>query len=542
MRVHWLLLPLLALPAVAADPPKHRVEGDAAVAARRVLLEHCSACHGDPDKQKRQGRLYVNDWTALVGNAGDTGKISFVSLDTDDTRSQVVEFMKDGSMPPGGRKPVPKEEVAAVENWIKLGAPQYPATFDDDTVLRLISEDIGRVEKEKGKEYVQNVRYASLAHLVDKKGADLAAAEAELVTALTGRAIGDEIRLTKGRFDAVSKSRKDDPGAIPRPIFGKAVRPVAGSAGTVYRLDLKELRWDGGAKLLFQTTKAGTAEGDFRMKPFDLIQLEYPYSHPGSEPARVESGRLAVEAMNAHRNKPGAKDPLAQLRAVPFVRGDWLAKALWQKGKPTALADDLDSLGELAEELGKTTDDRVGTGPDFVPFEGGVKVPDATDPPVWAWYQPAVAPVNPPFNFSVAPDASPPFQVHQKVRLLGDSDKPAAVSLVEVQADYVDVLLFGEERNRRPTAEVGKNTPIAPKADGKIQLDLIEANAGKPLFYVLHASPQAGPHREPVVVRSRHEKSAVWRLLPNEADASAGRGPLVRQVLRIELAAKKKMD
>ena len=116
------------------------------------------------------------------------------------------------------------------------------------------------------------------------------------------------------------------------------------------------------------------------------------------------------------------------------------------------------------------------------------------------------------------------------------------MSLVEVQADYLDVLLFGDERNRRPTVEVGKNTPVAPKADGKIQLPLIQDNAGKPLFYVLHASPQASPHREPVVVRSRHEKSAVWRLLPNEADAAAGRGPSVRQVLRIELAAKKKMD
>lgn len=536
MRFHWLLLPLFALPALAADPPKHRLDGDAAVAARRVLLEHCAACHGDPDKLKRQGRLYVNDWTTLVGNAGDAGPISFVTLDKDD-RSQVLEFMKDGSMPPGGRPLVPKEQIAAVENWISRGSPEYPPTFDNDTVLRLIAEDIGRVEKEKGKEYVQHVRYASLAHLVDQKGADLAAAEAELLTALAGRTHADRIRLTKDRQDTLKQLAK---GTGTPQVLGKAVRPVVGSAGTVYRLDLKELNWDGGGKLLFEFTKVGLAEGDFRMNPFDLIQLEYPYSHTPTDPDRKKAADAAVAAMNAHRNKPGTKDPLAQLRAVPYVRGDWLAKALWQKDKPTPLADDLDSLGELAEALGKTTDPRAGTGPDFAPFQGGVKVTDATAPPVWAWYQPSVAPAAPPFNFAATVDGVPPFQANQKIRLIGDSDKPVAVSLVEVQADFVDALLMGETNNPRPTTEVGKNTPVAPKGDGKIELSPVGANVGKPIFYLLHASPQTSPHLEPVVVRSKHKESAVWRVLPNEADAAAGRGPTARAVVRVEL--KKKVD
>ncbi len=535
MRSCLLLLPLLALPALAADPPKHRADGDAAVAARRVLLDHCAACHSGPDK-KPFGRVLVNDWSALVGNAGP---IPFVSQDNEDLRSQVVEFMTDGSMPPGGRKPVPMEQIAAVENWIKRGAPEYPTAFDDDTVLKVIAADIARVEQEKGKEYVQHVRYVSLAHLVDMKEAALAAAEAELFTALAGRTHGDQIRLTKTRHEVLKK----EPAAGTPAVLGKAVSPVAGSAGTVYRLDLKELRWDGGGKLLFEEVKTGSREGDFRMRPFDLIQLEYPYSHTPTDDARKKATDAAVADMNAHRNKTGAKDPLAQLRAVPFVRGDWLAKALWKDGRPTPLADDLDSLGELAEGLAKTTDDRrVGTGPDFVPFAGGPKVTDATAPPVWAWYQPAVAPAAPPFHFTVAVEGSPPFQMHQKVRLLADSDKPTAVSLVEVQADFVDVLLFGDEKSRRPTADVTKNTPVAPKADGKIELSLIDANAGKPIFYLLHASPQATPHREPVVVRSKHEKSAVWRVLPHEADAAADRGPPVRQVLRIEVTPKKKMD
>jgi len=532
MRFHWLLLLLFTLPALAADPPKHRADGDAAVAARRVLLEHCSACHGDPDKQKRQGRLYVSDWTTLVGNAGDSGPISFVSLDKDDFRSQVLEFMTDGSMPPGGRKPVPKEQIAAVESWVKRGSPEYPTLFDDDTVLRLIGEDIGRVEKEKSKEYVQHVRYVSLAHLVDKKGADLATAEAELLTALAGRTHADQIRLTKARQEVLKKLAK---GTGTPQVLGKALRPVAGSAGTVYRLDLKELGWDGGGKLLFEWTKSGTAEGEFRMKPFDLIQLEYPYSHTPTDDGRKKAADAAVAAMNAHRNKTGAKDPLAQLRAVPFVRGDWLAKALWQNDKPTPLADDLDSLGELAEALSKTTDDRAGTGPDFVPFAGGAKVTDATAPPVWAWYQPAVAPANPPFNFTFAVEGANPLRKGESFKLTGDSDKPVAVTLVEVQAEFVEVIAFGGERSPRATVDVTRNTPVSPKANGRLSPTIITANGSKPLFYLLYASPQASPHREPVVVRSKHKESAVWRVLPNEADAAADRSPPARQVARIEV-------
>ena len=234
MRSLFTLL-LLALPAVAADPPAHRADGDAAIAARRVLLAHCSACHGDPDP--KHGRLKVSDWGTLTGS----GTVPFVALNMGD-RSQVLDFMTDGSMPPGGRKPVPREEVATVRAWIERGAKPFPDGFDDEAVLKMIADDVSRVEKEKGKEYVQFVRYVSLAHLADKKGADLAATEAELLTALVGRTHGATIRLTKAKLDAAKK----EPAAGTPNLYDKAFRPVVGSAGTLFRLDLKELGWDGG--------------------------------------------------------------------------------------------------------------------------------------------------------------------------------------------------------------------------------------------------------------------------------------------------------
>lgn len=526
MSSRWFtLLLLLPLPAVAADPPKHRLEGDAAIAARRVLTAHCAACHSDAAKDKRQGRLSVTDWDTLVGNAGP---VPFVSLDKDDPRSQVLEFLKDGSMPPGTRPRPTQEEVAAVEKWVKLGATQYPDKFDDDAVLKMVADDVALVEKEQGKAQVANTRYVSLAHLADKKWADLAAAEADLFTALAGRTRGGKIRLTKSQYDALADA--------PAPsLLGKAVRPVVGSAGTVFRLDLKALGWDGGNKLLFEWTKFGKPEGDFQMRPFDLIQLEYPYTHAGTDPARAKAAEAAVALMNAHRNKADNKDPLAQLRAVAFVRGDWLAKALWKNGAPTPLADDLDSLGELAELLKKTDEPHAGSGPEFRPFQGGEKPTDANAPSVWAWYQPDVKAGVPPFGFSRAAEGVDPLPSNGSFKLTGDSDKPVAVSLVEVQREYVEAIDFGDEKTPRPTLEVVKNTVIAPKGVTRLSPGVLAENGNKPMYYLLFVSPQATPHGEPVVVRSKHDKSAVWRVLPNAADAAAGRSPPVREFVLVKV-------
>lgn len=534
MRLCWLLLPLFTLSAVTAAPPKHRAEGDAAIAARKVLIEHCAGCHGDSDPKKRQGRLWVNDWSTLVGNAGP---IPFVSQDKDDNRSQVIEFMKDGSMPPGGRPRPTKEQIAIVEQWIGLGATQFPAKFDDDAVLKLIADDLSLVErdKNKGKDYVQNLRYVSLAHLADKKDIDLAKAEAELVAALTGRTHGGKIRLSKPKLEQLQKGGKPDGGPTAGDLFGKILRPVLGSAGTVYRLDLKEIGWDGGSKLLFEWTKAGQAEGEFSIRPFDLIQLEYPYSHTTTDSERKKAADAAVVAMNPHRNKPGNTEPLAQLRAVPFVRGDWLAKALWRDGKPTPLADDLDSLTDLASELTQTTDRLTGTGPDFVPFEGGEKAPDATAPSVWAWYQASVSPKEASFKFTFATEDANPLKANGSFKLTADCDRDVVVSLVEVQAEFVEVRRFGDEK--RPTVEIlsKMNTVISPNGKGRLSPTIIAANKGKPLFYLLFVSRKDAPHGEPVVIRSKHKESAVWRVLPNADDVAADRTPTVRSVARIEV-------
>ena len=109
------------------------------------------------------------------------------------------------------------------------------------------------------------------------------------------------------------------------------------------------------------------------------------------------------------------------------------------------------------------------------------------------------------------------------------------MSLIEVQAELVDVLNFGTAESPRFTAEVPKPTPLSPNGTGTLSPVVTDPNKGRPIYYLMHASPQAAPHREPVVVRSKHDTSAVWRVLPHEADAAADRGPVVRAVARIEV-------
>lgn len=501
MRFRCLALLLLAAPLPAADVPKHRADGDAAIAARRVLLKHCSECHGDTDPKKRKGRLYVNDWSTLVGLEGNTAKVPFVSLEKD-LPSQVREFMEDGSMPPGGRPRPTADEIKAVKDWITRGAGEnregeYPRAFDDESVLKLLTTDLELVgEKERG-----GVRYVSLAHLADKPVGELWKAEQAFGEAIVG---GDAAEVYKG-----------------------VLKPVLGSAGTLFRMNINHVGWDGGGENLFERTAAGQPKPEeFRLVPFDLIQLEYPYSHETSDAGLKKTADAAVAAMNAHRK--GDKAPLRQLRAVPFVRGDWLAAALRQKGEPTPLANELTALTALAAEL-KTAKGgrRVGEGPAFTPFKNGPELPaDATAPSVWAWYQGGVAPKNPPFKFLPTLTGSP-VTPGDTISLTVEADREVTVSLVEVQTNYVAVVPLDGGTGR--TLPAGKASPVSSNKRNTIATDAVEGNTDRVVNYLLFAGPKSPAHRPPLVVRSRHATSAIWRVLPDEQDAADAQ-PVVRTV------------
>lgn len=84
---------------------------------RPVLATNCYACHSD---KKQKGGLRVDSREALI-KGGATGP-SIVG--TDPTKSLLIQAVKhtgDLQMPPGGK--LKDEEIAALEAWVKMGAP-----------------------------------------------------------------------------------------------------------------------------------------------------------------------------------------------------------------------------------------------------------------------------------------------------------------------------------------------------------------------------------------------------------------------------------
>lgn len=490
----FLVAAAAAAPA-AADPLKHRTEGDLAIAARRVLMKYCVECHGPPDSGRRQGRLSVSDHASLVGNAGPA---PFVSREKPPD-SQVLQFLRDGSMPPGGRPRPTAAELTAVEAWVSGSAPNFPDAFNDERVLRLVADDLGRVaEKDRGA-----FRYLSLAHRVDEPGANLAADEAALVAAL------QPLWKPDGK------------------VFDTLLKPLPKSANTVYRLDLRELRWN--ATGLFDRVRDDKpVDDEFPMVPFDLLQLEYPFPPPAAADEGLgRQVKQAVAEMNPHRKGK----PLEQLRAVPFLRADWVAKALRRGGKPTSLAVELESLAALAALDPKERAQNPPSGPTPKPFEGGEGGPAES---VWAWYWAAVPEGKSEVGLNLQDDVCGRLQGEGYVKLRASVAKTVHVTLVEVWTDGLVKVLPLKKAKLDPAdkpvtlSDAAKGIFISPPKNG-----------GVSVFYLAFASPEE-PKGPPVVVRSRHAQPgpAVQRVLPSEEDARAADGktlPVARAVVKIEI-------
>ena len=186
------VLVLLASSAfVRADEPLTRREkGDLAIRARAILKKHCFECHGGPDSR---GTIQVLDYSKLV--ASGPNPVPFVAPNRAKA-SQIVQFLEDGSMPPGDRPRPTQEEIQTVKDWIGATAPSYPRAFDDRTTLQEILNDL-----QKHPEAAPNLRYFSLAHLVrdDADLPDLKRIEFNLNKALTWCGVKPPAGMPRGR-------------------------------------------------------------------------------------------------------------------------------------------------------------------------------------------------------------------------------------------------------------------------------------------------------------------------------------------------------
>src|SRR6478609_3178753 len=105
---------LLPAAAPAADPPKREHLDFFENKVRPVLAEHCYTCHG-PKKQSAGLRL---DTAAGFKQGAVVGG--------DPAKSRLLRSVKrQGDYPRPPKAALPAEAAAAIEEWVKLGAP-YP--------------------------------------------------------------------------------------------------------------------------------------------------------------------------------------------------------------------------------------------------------------------------------------------------------------------------------------------------------------------------------------------------------------------------------
>ncbi len=461
----WLLPVVLVLsaPASRAGPPplSARETGDLAIRARAVLRKYCHECHGG---RKTRGNLNVLDHGRLV--ATGPHPVPFV-VPGDPAASQVLHFVEDGSMPPGGKPRPGRDEVQTLRQWVAAGAPRFPATFDESGTLRSLLDDV----KRQPPEAVPHLRYLSLAHLVrdDAPPPDLHSVELEL-------------RRSLQRV-----------GMTARPV------PVDVTA-TLFRLDSRGTAWEN--RELFSRVAKGAPAEVAPLTAYDLLLLEYPHgSGPPADP--VDAAALAEFLTRTKAVRP-----------VPFLRADWVAAVL---GEQSPLAEELKSLAELSEALGTRGNPALGAtaalpcGPKVRAFAGRNPLPAAPRPPtdstllpLFAWYSGDCRTEPPPFNLK-AEVVDTQGNVLKTVtdrtpfRLRVTTDRDVRFVLLMVWSDGTVVT--------QPTRANGLlkagETLLSPTEGGTFRITgVLTGEPRATEYFVILASPTELP--PVVIVRSRH--------------------------------------
>ena len=98
---------------------------------RPILASHCHECHGSK-KQEAGLRLDTRD---AVMAGGDSGPAIIPGEPEKSRLVTAIHYGNDLQMPPDGK--LEKEQIAALSNWVKLGAP-WPAS---EQVVRPVPAD-----------------------------------------------------------------------------------------------------------------------------------------------------------------------------------------------------------------------------------------------------------------------------------------------------------------------------------------------------------------------------------------------------------------
>jgi mono/diheme cytochrome c family protein len=501
---------------VRADEPAtltRREKGDLAIKARAILHKYCSDCHGE---KPRHGDISVVKHSTLIA----TGlPIPFVNREKPKDRSQIIEFLEDGSMPPGGRDRPSTTDIATLKKWIEEAASaSYPMAFDDRTTLDAMLTDFEQ-QSDKNPDAAPYLRYLSLAHLIRD---DQELPNLELV----------EQRLRQALLALSNKP------VVPVPVDGSA---------TLFRLDIRSLGWEAGG--LFRRVVKDMPRPDvYPMVPFDLILLEYPFGMMLS----------AKDDLNPRLGK--FLDRTKQLRPMPFLRADWLANTLYDfstvppKSRP--LAEELKSLVALAAAKQK----------DAKPLPCGLPSRAFLDANPVDMVHPPIGTAMPPFSSWYSSDINPdPFGLTFEAVLplkgfkttkevdLGEEYKFRVTAKREVRFLLVNVRATG---NILETKTNGGNV-LSPGPDGARILGHTSGGAfnapsfltGKPEteHWILIAAETEIP--PPTIVCSIHSDSPdcrekdprpspIWRFIFDAPSDKFDPNKAVRKVVSIKLKQK----
>jgi mono/diheme cytochrome c family protein len=308
-----LLSSLLVLsgPARAAPGGAEKAEQ-----ARAVFRKHCLGCHG----AVARGGVRLLDRELLLRRKLVLPELPAGSL--------LLDLVDGGSMPPGKLRKASAADRAALREWVRAGAPGFPAEVGREYLLGRLAADFDRLPQRRK----PHARYVSFNHLPPGDNAARAAALAAVLGSLTA---GKQVRLEK-------------------------VEPT----GTLLRLDLEELGWD---RRPFTGEKKPFARE--KLTVFDLVLLEYPYAVLRAAPFPAGLAAFLVTT--------------AQARPVPYVRGDWLARAvshpplrgalLQALGKPTGAAPPAKALFPGARVGWDDAVRELETAPERKPLEAALR-------------------------------------------------------------------------------------------------------------------------------------------------------------------------
>jgi mono/diheme cytochrome c family protein len=450
--------------AIAAPPELTRRErGDLAIQARSLFKRYCSECHQSGSDHR--GRLTVLEHDTLISKKLPLPFVQPLAV----PQSLILEYLKEGSMPPAGKPRPTPQEIGILEQWIRAEAPSYPKAFDEATTLDRILTDVKALPAEDVRFY----RYLSLAHLVkENEVPNLAIAENQLKRALLAATL--------------------NPKFIAEPVD---------STATLFRLDLRLAQWH--TRDLFDSFIMMNTAGVASFTPFDLILLEYPHT---------------VLLPENHPLQAAFLKPTQQLVPIPYLQADWLSQVLTRESQ---LAQELLSLKQFAEQLVQNKSARP-EGPEPRPFHEAKPLNFAIPsnaklwPPLGGMLHTTIAAVRPPFQFQAdfvnsKAEAISSVAVNEPFKLRLKCDATVKFLVLNFQPDgeirLQEIGGSDEVEAAKTRIATPKNSAVKPPA---FSIASIDSGAKSALeHFVVFAAKKDIP--VPQIVRSRHGKNMIWR-------------------------------